>query len=163
MVAQKRESILHFANTAASGGAATYAAMNIGFNSADESLNAETSDKQYIGQSAATTVVNRVMPNIAYNMNIEKDDDVVKIFYDCHKLHTTDKTIEIVHVFTFETATENGFPAIKRTYTIQPETGAFAGDGGSEIELTGNLAQVPNSEVKGYFDTTTKTFKADGE
>lgn len=161
MTAQKRESILHFANTAASGSPAAFAAMNIGFNSADESLNAETSDKQYIGQASATQVVNRIMPNIAYNMNIENGDPVCELFYECHKKHITDKQIEIVHVFTFETATEAGFPAIKRTYTIQPDSGGFAGEGGSEIELTGNLAQVPNSDVEGYFDTTTLAFTAE--
>lgn len=159
MVAKKRESVLMFANTAAAGAeAAEYQPMNIGFNTADETLNLETSDKQYIGQTTSTTVVNSLNPNIAYNMNIEAEDPVVQIFYDCHKNHIVDKTIEIIAVFTFETAEESGYPAIKRTYKIQPETGGFAGNGGEEMELTGNLAEEPDSSVQGTFDTTTRTF-----
>ncbi len=159
MVAEKRESVLMFANIAATGAeAADYQAMNIGFNTADETLNLETSDKQYIGQASATTVVNSLNPNIAYNMNVEADDPVVKVFYDCHKNHITDKTIDVIAVFTFEEATETGFPAIKRSYTIQPETGGFAGNGGEAMELTGNLAEIPDSAVRGTFDTTTRKF-----
>lgn len=158
MVAKKRESVLMFANVAAASAEADYQAMNIGFNTADETLNLETSDKQYIGQSASTTVVNSLNPNIAYNMNVEADDPVVKVFYDCHKNHVTDKEIEIIAVYTFETAEDTGYPAIMRKYKIQPETGGFAGNGGEEMELTGNLAEVPDSTVNGTFDTTTRAF-----
>lgn len=159
MVAKKRESVLMFANVAAAGAeAADYQPMNIGFNTADESLNLETSDKQYIGQTSATTVVNSMNPNISYSMNVESEDAVVKVVYDCHKNHITDKEIDVIAVFTFEEATENGYPAIKRTYKIQPETGGFAGSGGEEMELTGNLSEVPDSTVQGTFDTTTRAF-----
>ena len=159
MVAKKRESVLMFANIAAAGAeAADYQAMNIGFNSADESLNLETSDKQYIGQTASTTVVNSLNPNIAYNMNVEADDPVVKVFYDCHKNHIVDKRIDIIAVYTFEDAEESGYPAIKRTYKIQPETGGFAGAGGEDMELTGYLAEEPDTTLQGTFDTTTRKF-----
>lgn len=158
-MAKKRESILMFANVATTGAAeADYQAMNIGFNTADESLNLETNDKQYIGQSAATTVVNSLNPQISYNMNLESDDPVVKFVYDAHKNHLTDKTIDVIAVFTFETAEESGYPAVKRTYKIQPETGAFAGNGGEEMEFTGNLAEMPDTTVQGTFDTTTRKF-----
>lgn len=158
MVAKKRESVLMFANVAIGADAADFQAMNIGFNTADESLNLETSDKQYIGQTTATTVVNSMNPNIAYNMNVESDDPVVKVFYECHKNHISDKQIDIIAVYTFEEATETGYPAIKRSYKIQPETGGFAGSGGEEMELTGNLAEIPDTTVQGKFDTTTRAF-----
>lgn len=159
MVAQKRESVLHFVNTAEAGAEnPSYAPFNIGFNSADEALNVETQDKQYIGQATGTQVVNRISPNIAYSMNVEKDDPVCMLVYKVHQDRAVDTQIEMVSVFTFETPAEGGYPAVKRTYTIQPETGAFAGAGGEEMELSGNLAEVPGSGVEGTFDTTTRTF-----
>lgn len=157
MAAVKREGILHYADLSATA-TPDFNQIDQGFNTFDETLNPETKQKQYIGEATAQTVVSKFAPNIAYSMNIEHDDPVVSKIFGIHKSQTRGTEITIVHVFTFDTAVATGFPAIKRVYQVLPDTGAFQGEGGAEIELSGNLSQKPNSEILGHFDVETKVF-----
>lgn len=138
-----------------------WALMGVGFNSLDESPNAQTDQKTYINQKNSSSSVVGYEPQFPFDADFIKDETAIKTLWDIARNRKTgsDAELEYVRVDLYDpdSTTTGTYPA--RKFTVSVEVSDMKGDGGDPQTLSGNLNQV-GDHIDGTFDTTTKTFTA---
>ena len=158
MDAVMRFQVADYLNTSA-GGAESYALMGIGFNTLDESPNAQTDAKTYISQKAQTATIKSYQPVFAFDSDLIADEAAVMALYDVGRNQKTgadaEKDYVRVELFKPVADTPNTFEA--RRFRVAVEVSSISGEGGGVMKVTGNLNGVGDF-VDGTFNTQTKTF-----
>jgi len=139
----------------------SYALMGVGFNSLDESPNAQNDSKTYIHQKSQTSTIKGYQTTFAFDTDLISSDDAVMKLYDIGRNQKTGVDAELdyvrVELFRPEGTTENTFKA--RKFKVAVEVASISGEGGGNVKVTGNLNGVGDF-VDGTFNTETKTFTA---
>ncbi|HBF64744.1 MAG TPA: hypothetical protein DDW34_02070 [Clostridium sp.] len=139
----------------------SYALMGVGFNSLDESPNAQKDSKTYIHQKSQTSTIKGYQTTFAFDTDLISSDDAVMKLYDIGRNQKTGVDAELdyvrVELFRPEGTTENTFKA--RKFKVAVEVASISGEGGGNVKVTGNLNGVGDF-VDGTFNTETKTFTA---
>lgn len=141
-----------------------YAFMGTGFNSLNESPNAQVDTKPYICDKSASSTVTGYQGQFPFEADMIKDERALMKLYEIGRNQKTgvDAEVDYVRVETFEpvASKENTFKA--RKFRCSTEISDISGEGAKPIVLSGNLNQVGDF-VDGEFNTTTKTFTPAGE
>lgn len=139
----------------------SYALMGVGFNSLDESPNAQKDSKTYVHQKSQTSTIKGYQTTFAFDTDLISSDDAVMKLYDIGRNQKTGANAELdyvrVELFRPEGTTENTFKA--RRFKVAVEVSSISGEGGGNVKVTGNLNGVGDF-VDGTFNTETKTFTA---
>ncbi len=139
----------------------SYALMGVGFNSLDESPNAQKDSKTYIHQKSQTSTIKGYQTTFAFDTDLISSDDAVMKLYDIGRNQKTGANAELdyvrVELFQPDGTTENTFKA--RKFKVAVEVASISGEGGGNVKVTGNLNGVGDF-VDGTFNTETKTFTA---
>lgn len=137
-----------------------FALMGTGFNTLDESPNAQTDEKTYINQASSSTSIKGYKPEFSFDSDFIEDEAAIADLYAIgrNRLTGEDAQREYVRVELFKTKDTKGYPA--RKFTVSVEVSDLAtGDGGEVTNVSGTLHQI-GEFVEGFFDTQTKTFTA---
>lgn len=138
-----------------------YALMGVGFNSLDESPNAQKDSKTYIHQKSQTSTIKGYQTTFAFDTDLIASDDAIMKLYDIGRNQKTGADAELnyvrVELFQPDETLENTFKA--RKFKVAVEVASIAGEGGGNVKVTGNLNGVGDF-VDGTFNTETKTFTA---
>lgn len=137
-----------------------FALMGVGFNTLDESPNANIDRKTYVNERNSSVVVTHYEPQFPFDADFIEDEDAVKALYSVGRDRKTgeDAQFEYVRVELFEADSSGAYPA--RKFTVAAEvTDLATGEGGEIVKLSGNLHQI-GDHVAGKFDPSTKTFTA---
>lgn len=136
-----------------------YSLMGVGFNTLDESPNAQKDAKTYIHQKSQTTQIKGYQPTFAFDTDLISDEAAVMKLYEIGRNQKTGADAEVdyvrVDLFAAVAEQENTFKA--RKFKVAVEVSSIAGEGGGVVKVTGNLNGVGDF-VEGTFNTTTKTF-----
>jgi hypothetical protein len=137
----------------------TYELMGVGFETLDESPNAQSMQKTYVSQATATSIIKSYQTEFPYSADMIISENAVMALYECGRNHLTgtDAMFEYVRVDLFAPveSMENTFKA--RKFIVSNEVSGNTGNGGEPVTLAGNLKCV-GDPVFGTFNTTTKTF-----
>lgn len=143
----------------------TYALMGVGFNTLDESPNAQKDAKTYINQKAQTSTIKSYQPTFAFDSDLIADEEAVMALYDIGRNQKTGAEAELdyVRVELFEEAGGSGTNTFKaRKFRVAVEISTISGEGGGVMKVSGNLNGVGDF-IDGTFNTETKKFTATGE
>ncbi len=139
----------------------TYVLMGVGFNTLDESPNAQLDSKTYIHESSQSSHVKSYQTQFPFDTDLIADETAVMTLYNIGRDQKTgaDAELEYVRVELFDPveATPNTYQA--RKFTVAVGVTSIAGAGGETVKVTGTLYGVGDA-VQGTFDTSTKTFTA---
>ena len=156
MDAVKRYQVADYLNTAKSG-TEGFALMGVGFNTLDESPNAQKDSKTYINQKAQTSTIKSYQPTFAFDSDLIADEAAVMALYEIGRNQLTGAEAERdyvrVELFKPVAETPNTFEARK----FKVEVSSISGEGGGVMKVTGNLNGVGDF-VDGTFNTETKKF-----
>lgn len=163
MDAVMRHQVADYLNTGKSG-AENYALMGVGFNTLDESPNAQKDAKTYISQKAQTATIKSYQPTFAFDSDLIADEAAVMALYDIGRNQKTgaDAERDYVRVELFKPIAEKANTFEARKFKVAVEISSISGEGGGVMKVTGNLNGVGDF-VDGEFNTATKTFTAAGE
>lgn len=157
-----RQQIADYLDTG-TGDAPSYALMGVGFNTLDESPNAQKDSKTYVHQKAQTTTIKGYQTTFAFDTDLISSDEAVMALYDIGRNQKIggDAEVNYVRVELFQPVTgadaENTFHA--RRFKVAVEVASIAGEGGGNVKVTGNLNGVGDF-IDGTFNTTTRAFTA---
>lgn len=146
-----------------SGNTESYALMGVGFNTLDESPNAQKDSKTYVHQKAQTTTIKGYQTTFAFDTDLISSDEAVMALYNIGRNQKTgaDAELNYVRVELFKPVTgesvTNTFEA--RKFKVAVEVASIAGEGGGNVKVTGNLNGVGDF-IDGTFNTETKKFTA---
>lgn len=107
------------------------------------SLNANTEESQFIEDATSTTTVLNLAPSYAYTARPQEvsPSSLDEFLWKAHVRQAIDAQVELLVVYLKKQDTESGtFEAHRGVYNVQPDSGP-GGDAGSNVELTGTLAQ----------------------
>lgn len=138
--------------------------MGAGFSTLDENPTAQVDTKTYINDKSSSSVIKGYQTQFAYTSDLIKSEKAVMALYNVGRdqLAGEDAEFEYVRVELFEPVDgkENTFKA--RKFNVTCEVASFAGAGGENVVVSGNL--YSNGEpVKGEFNTVTRTFSKEVE
>lgn len=138
-----------------------YALCGAGFETLDESPNAQTDKKAYVNDRSATSIVKVYETQFPFSTDLMKDQRAVMVIYEIARNQRVggEAELDYVRVELFEpiVAKENTFKA--RKFRVSVEVSGITGSGTEIIKMDGNLNNV-GSFVDGEFSTVTRTFKA---
>ncbi len=139
----------------------SYALMGVGFNSLDESPNAQKDSKTYIHQKSQTSTIKGYQTTFAFDTDLISSDTAVMKLYDIGRNQKTgaDAEMDYVRVELFKPISEEENTFQARKFKVAVEVASIAGEGGGNVKVTGNLNGVGDF-VDGIFNTATKTFTA---
>ncbi len=136
----------------------TFELMGLGFESLNESPNAQSSSKTYINQKSQSSFVKSYQREFPYSADMIKSEKANMALYNVnrHNLTGADAMFEYVRVDLYDpdTAT-NSFKA--RQFTVSVEVSSVEGNGGDNLVHSGTLKAF-GDPVEGTFNTQTKTF-----
>ena len=141
-----------------------YAQMGTGFNSLNESPNAQVDTKAYINDKSTSSTTTGYQGQFPFEADMIKDERALMKLYEIGRNQKTgaDAEVDYVRVELFEpvASKDNTFKA--RKFRCSVEISDISGEGAQPLVLSGNLNQVGDM-VDGEFNTTTKTFTPAGE
>lgn len=142
-----------------------YELAGTGFSKLDENYGAQESSKAYISDKNTTTTVKYYEREFPYECDLISSSKVVKAFKDVGELGQTgtDAMFDYVRVNLYEPkeTTESNKSFFARRFIVTCVPDSSAGEGASEITMSGTLKVVGDPEV-GYFDISTKKFTKNG-
>ena len=149
MDAVMRYQVADYLNTAKSG-TESFALMGVGFNTLDESPNA---------QKAQTSTIKSYQPAFAFDSDLIADEAAVMALYEIgrNQLTGADAERDYVRVELFKPVAETPNTFEARKFKVAVEVSSISGEGGGVMKVTGNLNGVGDF-VDGTFNTETKKF-----
>lgn len=162
MDAVMRYEIADYLNTGTAE-AEAYSLMGVGFNTLDESPNAQKDSKTYIHQKSQTTQIKGYQPTFSFDTDLISDEAAVMKLYEIGRNQKTgaDAEVDYVRVDLFDAVAEKENTFKARKFKVAVEVASIAGEGGGVVKVTGNLNGVGDF-VEGTFDTTTRKFTPTG-
>lgn len=136
-----------------------YVLMGTGFNTLDESPNAQNQETTYINDKAATNYIKSYKPVFAFDTDLIADEAAVMALYDVGRNQKTGSAAEFdyVRVELFKAVADSANTYEARKFRVSCEVSSVAGGGGETVKVTGNLNGVGDF-VDGIFNITTKNF-----
>lgn len=140
-------------------GTEEYALMGVGFNSLDESPNAQVDKKAYIHERVSSAKVKGYEGQFPYKADLVKDERVVMKVYDIARNQKTGKDAEVnyLRVELFNPITDKPGVFAARKFLVAVEVSDITGEGANPLEMSGNLNQV-GEFIDGQFDKSTNKF-----
>ena len=119
----------------------SYALMGVGFNSLDESPNAQKDSKTYIHQKSQTSTIKGYQTAFAFDTDLISSDTAVMKLYDIGRNQKTgaDAELDYVRVELFKPVPEEENRAGRRAGDNRRQLCADAGNGGSGRSLAGDV------------------------
>lgn len=153
-----RHQIADYLNTG-TGETPVYSLMGTGFNSLDESPNAQKDSKTYINQKSQTSSIKSYQTTFAFDSDLILDQAATMALYEIGRNQKTGGAAELayVRVELFKPVGEAGNVYAARKFMVAVEVSNIAGEGGGVVKVSGNLNGVGDF-IDGTFDTATKTF-----
>lgn len=137
--------------------------MGIGFESLNESPNAQSSSKTYINQRSQSSFVKSYQTEFSYSADMIKSEKALMALYEVSRNHLTgaDAMFEYVRVDLYDPVIESATPSTSkfkaRKFIVSNEVSSNEGNGGENMTLTGTLKAF-GDPVEGIFDITKKSF-----
>jgi len=155
-----RNMIADYLNVAEIGGTPEWVLMGAGFNTLDESPQAQIDTKAYISDRAATSIIKGYQTQFPFDTDLIESEKAVMALYNVgrNQLQGGMAEMEYVRVELFldtSPASEGVHPA--RKFRVAVEVAGITGAGAEVIHVAGNLNNVGDF-VDGQFDIGTKTF-----
>lgn len=131
------------------------------FETIDENPNAQTTEKHYTNNKAATTITTGYKTQFPITGDLYKDNDVIKYLRDIGEEQKIGVTADYYRVRLYEPieGKENTFYA--RKFRVGFEISSITGPGGEIVGLSGNMNTI-GDVVIGEFNTTTRKFTPAG-
>lgn len=137
-----------------------YVLMGTGFNTLNESPNAQMDEKTYISDTSSTSTVKSYKPQFAFDADLKIEQEAIKNIYDIGRNHAigADAQRDYVRVDLFDPVVPGSTTLFKaRRFRVSVEVSSFAGAGGETVVASGNFNAV-GDVVLGYFDVTSFEF-----
>lgn len=149
----------------------TFELMGLGFESLNESPNAQSSGKTYINQRSQASFVKSYQTEFPYSADMIKSEKALMALYKVARDHLTgaNAMFEYVRVDLYDpvvTVTGEGEQAVTETSTeefkarkfvVSDEVSSIEGAGGDSMVFSGTLKAFGDHE-EGTFNVKTKTF-----
>lgn len=141
----------------------TFELMGLGFESLNESPNAQSSSKTYINQKSQSSFVKSYQTEFPYSADMIKSEKALMALYKVARDHLTgaEAMFEYVRVDLYdpvvegETSSTEEFNA--RKFIVSDEVSSVEGAGGDSMQFSGTLKAF-GDHVEGTFNVKTKTF-----
>ena len=139
-----------------------YVLMGVGFETLDESPNAQSMQKTYVNQATATTIIKSYQTEFPYTADMIISEAAVVALYKCGRDHLTgtDAMFQYVRVDLFDPVEGEANNYKAREFIVSNEVSGNTGNGGDPLTLAGTLKCV-GDPVFGTFNTTTAEFTPD--
>ena len=143
-----------------------WALCGTGFNSLDESPNAQVESKVYIHEDEASPSITRYESSFGFDTDVWNDQEAVMLIYDIARNRKVGSNALVEYLRTDFKVEEDGTPITTkvpaRLFTCAVEVSDIQGGGGETLTMSGNL-NVVGKFIDGVFDLETLTFDDDGE
>lgn len=159
-----RFDITDFLNVSEGSEAETYAIMGTGFNSLNESPNAQVDTKAYVSDKSASSTTTGYQGQFPFEADMIKDQRVIMKLYKIGRDQKTgvDAEVDYVRVETFEAITGKDKTFAARKFRCSVEISDISGEGAQPLVVSGNLNQVGDF-IDGEFNTETLKFTSAAE
>ena len=134
--------------------------MGVGFETLDESPNAQSMQKIYVNQATATNIVKSYQTEFPFSADMIQSEVALMALYKVGRDHLTgiNAMFEYVRVDLFNSTGEEGVNEYAaRKFIVSCEVTGNTGSGGEPLTLAGTLKCV-GDPVQGTFNTETKVF-----
>lgn len=149
----------------------TFELMGLGFESLDESPNAQSSGKTYINQKSQASFIKSYQPEFAYSADMIKSEKALMALYEVarHNYTGANAMFEYVRVDLFDpvtttsgegettTSTTSTEEFHARKFIVSDEVSSVEGAGGEPIVLSGTLKAF-GDPIEGTFNVKDKKF-----
>lgn len=143
----------------------TYELMGVGFETLNESPNAQSSSKTYVNQKSQASFVKSYQTEFPYSADMIKSEKALMALYEVARNHLTgaDAMFEYIRVdlydpvVTVDTPSTEEFQA--RMFIVSDEVSSVEGNGGDSMQFSGTLKAF-GDHVDGTFNVKTKKFTA---
>lgn len=136
-----------------------YELMGAGFSTLDENPTAQIDTKTYVNDKSSSSIVKGYQTQFAYTSDLIKSEKAVMALYNVGRNQLTGKDAEFqyvrVELFQPVKGKENTYEA--RLFNVTCEAASFAGAGGENIVVSGNLYSN-GTVVIGEFNTELRIF-----
>ena len=137
-----------------------------GFNSLDESPNAQVESKVYIHEAEASPSITRYESSFGFDTDVWNDQDAVMLIYEIARNRKVGSDALVEYLRTDFQVEEDGTPITQvvkaRLFTCAVEVSDIQGGGGETLTMSGNL-NVVGKFLDGTFNLETLEFTEGGE
>lgn len=152
----------------------TYELMGLGFESLNESPNAQSNSKTYINQRSQSSFIKSYQREFPYSADMIKSEKALMALYDVNRHNYTgaDAMFEYVRVDLYDpvkeaaaegqTATPSTTKFKARKFIVSCEVSSNEGNGGEAMTTSGTLKAF-GDPVEGVFDIKEKKFLEESE
>ena len=142
-----------------------WALCGTGFNSLDESPNAQVESKVYIHEDEASPSITRYESSFSFDTDIWNEQDAIMKIYDIARNRRVGSNALVEYLRTDFKVEEDGTPITgtvrARLFTCAVEVSDIQGGGGETLTMSGNL-NVVGAFIDGSFDIATRTWTDGG-
>lgn len=143
----------------------SWALCGTGFNSLNESPNAQTDSKVYIHEDEAHPSITRYESSFSFDTDIWNEQAAIMKIYNIARNRRVGTNAVVEYLRTDFKVEEDGTPITTevpaRLFTCAVEVSDIQGNGGETLTMSGNL-NVMGKFVDGKFNLATRTFTAGG-
>ena len=143
-----------------------WALCGTGFNSLDESPNAQVESKVYIHEDEASPSITRYESSFSFDVDTWNDQEAVMLIYEIGRNRKIGSNALVEYLRTDFKVEEDGTPITTivpaRLFTCAVEVSDIQGGGGETLTMSGNL-NVVGKFKDGTFDLETREFTEGGE
>ena len=143
-----------------------WALCGTGFNSLDESPNAQVESKVYIHEDEASPSITRYESSFSFDTDVWNDQEAIMLIYDIGRNRKVGSNAIVEYLRTDFKVEEDGTPITTvvpaRLFNVAVEVSDIQGGGGETLTMSGNL-NVVGKFVDGVFNLETREFNDNGE
>ena len=143
-----------------------WALCGTGFNSLDESPNAQVESKVYIHEDEASPSITRYESSFSFDTDVWNDQEAIMTIYEIGRNRKVGSNALVEYLRTDFKVEEDGTPVTTvvpaRLFTCAVEVSDIQGGGGETLTMSGNL-NVVGKFIDGVFNLETLEFDDDGE
>ena len=143
-----------------------WALCGTGFNSLDESPNAQLDSKVYIHEDEASPSITRYESSFGFDIDTWNDQEAVMLIYDIARNRKIGSNALVEYLRTDFKVEEDGTPITTvvpaRLFTCSVEVSDIQGGGGETLTMSGNL-NVVGKFLEGTFDLESRVFTEGAE
>ena len=143
-----------------------WALCGTGFNSLDESPNAQVESKVYIHEDEASPSITRYESSFSFDVDTWNDQEAILLIYDIARNRKIGSNAIVEYLRTDFKIEEDGTPITTtvpaRLFQCAVEVSDIQGGGGETLTMSGNL-NVIGKFLDGMFNLETRTFEEGAE
>ena len=143
-----------------------WALCGTGFNSLDESPNAQVESKVYIHEDEASPSITRYESSFGFDVDTWNDQEAIMLIYDIARNRKIGSNAIVEYLRTDFKVEEDGTPITTtvpaRLFTCAVEVSDIQGGGGETLTMSGNL-NVVGKFLNGVFNLETRVFEEGAE